>query len=83
MSQKIVCFYPTHQKRTNHFLYNLSKMLESSGKFKCIGYKDVKKENPKKIFSADVYHINWFDQSKNIVSFFMRLYFLIALKQIL
>lgn len=80
MSQKIVCFYPTHQKRTNHFLYNLSKLLESSGKFKCIGYKDVKKENPKKIFSADVYHINWFDQSKNIVSFFMRLYFLIALK---
>ena len=77
---KTVCFYPTNQKRTNHFLYNLSNLLESSGKFKCIGYKEIKKECPRQIFSADVYHINWFDQSKDVLSFFKRLYFLLALK---
>ena len=37
MSVKTVCFYPTNQKRTNHFLFNLSTLLESSGKFNCIG----------------------------------------------
>lgn len=80
MSVKTVCFYPTNQKRTNHFLFNLSTLLESSGKFNCVGYKDVKKQSPGKIFSADVYHINWFDQSKDVVSFLKRLYFLVALK---
>ena len=80
MNTKTVCFYPTNQKRTNHFLYNLSNLLESSGKFKCVGYKDVKKSNPKSIFDADAYHINWFDQSKTFVSFLMRLYFLFMLK---
>lgn len=78
--QKTVCFYPTHQKRTNHFLFNLSKLLESSGRYRCVGYKDVKKENPKLIFDADVYHINWFDQSKTFVSFLKRFYFLLVLK---
>ena len=80
MSQKTICFYPTNQKRTNHFLYNLSSLLESTGMFKCVGYKEIKKESPRQLFSADVYHINWFDQSKDIVSFVKRLYFLIALK---
>ena len=77
---KTVCFYPTNQKRTNHFLYNLSSLLESSGKFNCLGYKEVKKKSSKQIFSADVYHINWFDQSKDVISFFKRLYFLLMLK---
>lgn len=80
MQQKTICFYPTHQKRTNHFLFNLAKLLESSGCFKCVGYKDVKKSNPKSIFDADIYHINWFDQSKTFVSFLKRLYFLLMLK---
>ena len=80
MSQKTICFYPTNQKRTNHFLFNLSKLLEASGNFKCVGYKDIKKESPKRIFSADIYHINWFDQSKDVVSFLKRLYFLVMLK---
>lgn len=80
MQQKTICFYPTHQKRTNHFLFNLSKLLETTGRYKCIGYKETKKESPKEIFGADVYHINWFDQSRNFVSFLKRLYFLVALK---
>lgn len=80
MKQTTICFYPSNQKRTNHFLFNLSRLLESNSGVKCIGYKDIKKENPKAIFGADVYHINWFDQSNNFVSFLKRLYFLIALK---
>lgn len=80
MQQKTICFYPTHQKRTNHFLFNLSKLLESSGRFKCVGYKDIQKSSPKSIFDADIYHINWFDQSKTFVSFLKRLYFLLMLK---
>lgn len=80
MSQKTVCFYPSNQKRTNHFLFNLSRLLESSGRFKCVGYKEVQKETPKDLFKSDIYHINWFDQSKDVVSFLKRLYFLIALK---
>lgn len=80
MSQKTVCFYPSNQKRTNHFLFNLSKLLESSGMFNCVGYKEIQKDSPKLLFKADVYHINWFDQSKDVISFLKRLYFLIALK---
>lgn len=80
MSQKTVCFYPSNQKRTNHFLFNLSKLLESSGKFKCVGYKEIQKDAPKDLFKSDVYHINWFDQSKDVISFLKRLYFLMALK---
>lgn len=80
MSQKTVCFYPSNQKRTNHFLFNLSNLLETSGQFRCVGYKEIQKENPKQLFKADVYHINWFDQSKDVVSFLKRVYFLVALK---
>ena len=72
-----VCFYPSNKKRTNHFLYNLSNLLESTGKIRCVGYKDISK---KSLYSYNVYHINWFDQSKNFVSFLKRLYFLLALK---
>lgn len=80
MNQKTVCFYPSNQKRTNHFLFNLSRLLESTGRFRCVGYKEIQKECPGKLFQADIYHINWFDQSKNVVSFCKRLYFLFALK---
>ncbi len=75
-----VCFYPSNQKRFNHFLFNLSKLLETSGDFECAGYKEIQKESPKDLFKYDVYHINWFDQSKSVVSFLKRVYFLLALK---
>lgn len=77
---KKVCFYPSCQKRTNHFLFNLAKLLESTGNVECVGYKEIQKECPKDLFKADVYHINWFDQSKTLTSFLKRLYFLLALK---
>lgn len=80
MNRLIVCFYPSCQKRTNHFLYNLSRVLESTGRIKCVGYKELRQINPSDVFNADVYHINWFDQSKNIGSFLKRLYFLVVLK---
>lgn len=78
---KKVCFYPSCQKRTNHFLFNLAKLLESSGNFQCVSYKEMKKEGSGNLFESDVYHINWFDQSKTFFSFLKRLYFLLALKQ--
>lgn len=80
MNQKTICFYPSCQKRTNHFLFNLAKLLESSGNFLCFGYKEIQKQSPKDLFKFDVYHINWFDQSKTFMSFLKRLYFLLALK---
>lgn len=79
MSKTIICFYPTHQKRSNHFLFNLAKLLESSGAFECWGYKDLQKERPRDLFKADIYHINWFDQSVSFVSFLKRLCFLLTL----
>lgn len=80
MKKKIICFYPSNQKRTNHFLYNLSRLVESSGFFECVGYKEVKKKSPGKIFFADIYHLNWFDQSRDLASFFKRMFFLFALR---
>lgn len=80
MSKKIICFYPSIKKGTNHFLYNLAKLLEDSGDFDCWDYKEIKKKQSKKIFQADVFHFNWYDQSLTLFSFFKRFYFLIALK---
>lgn len=80
MKQKTICFYPSCQKRSNHFLFNLSKLLESLGDIRCVSYKDVRKETPNLLYDFDIYHINWFDQSKTFISFLKRFYFLIRLK---
>jgi beta-1,4-mannosyltransferase len=80
MKTKTICFYPSIKKGSNHFLFNLSKFLESTGKFRCVGYKEVKKEFSRRLLDADIYHMNWFDQSKSVFSFFSRLLFLILLK---
>lgn len=77
MQQKTICFYPSCQKRYNHFLFNLAKLLESNSNIQCVSYKDLSK---KEIFNSDIYHINWFDQSKTFLSFLKRLYFLVMLK---
>ena len=80
MSKIIICFYPSIKKGTNHFLYNLSTLLEEENDIECWGYKEVKKLSPKKLFDANIYHFNWFDQSATFFSFLKRLCFLLVLK---
>ena len=80
MSKKIICFYPSIKKGTNHFLYNLSTLLENDNDIECWSYKEIKKSSPKKLFDANIYHFNWFDQSITFFSFLKRLYFLLFLK---
>lgn len=77
---KTICFYPSIRRGTNHFLFNLAKVLESTGNFRCVGYKELKEKCPGRLLCADVYHINWFDQSRDILSFLKRLLLLCALK---
>jgi beta-1,4-mannosyltransferase len=79
MPKKIVCFYPAYQKRTNHFLFNLASLLNNSEKFECWDYQEIQKSRPEDLFKADIYHINWFDQSVSFFSFVKRLYFLLVL----
>lgn len=74
-----VCFYPTCKNGTNHFLRNLSRVLEDSGDFECRGFLDMARAH-ENVFGLDVYHFNWFDQSEDIISFFYRLYILIRLR---
>ena len=79
MDKVKVCFYPTCENATNHFLANLARLLRSSGDFECSGFLDLAKQKKGEEFRQDVYHINWFDQSLTFASFLYRYYILLRI----
>ena len=79
MNKLKVCFYPTCENATNHFLANLARLLREEGSFECSGFLDLAKCGKGEEFKKDVYHFNWFDQSLSFGSFLYRLYILLRL----
>ena len=79
MDKVKVCFYPTCENATNHFLANLARLLRSSGDFECSGFLDLAKQKKGEDFRQDVYHINWFDQSLTFASFLYLYYILLRI----
>ncbi len=77
MKKVKVCFYPTCENATNHFLANLARLLKEDGGFECAGFLDLTKQKNGEEFRQDVYHFNWFDQSLSFFSFLYRLYILL------
>lgn len=77
MDKVKVCFYPTCENATNHFLANLARLLRSEGRFECSGFLDLAKQGKGEEFRQDVYHFNWFDQSLSVWSFLYRFYILL------
>lgn len=80
MKKTKVCFYPTCENATNHFLANLARLLCAEGGFECSGFLKLAKDSDGEVYRQDVYHFNWFDQSVTFVSFVYRLYILLRLK---
>ena len=77
MDKVKVCFYPTCENATNHFLANLARLLRDEGSFECSGFLDLAKQKKGEEFKQDVYHFNWFDQSLTFASFLYRYYILL------
>ena len=77
MDKVKVCFYPTCENATNHFLANLARLLRDEGSFECSGFLDLAKQKKGEEFRQDVYHFNWFDQSLSFASFLYRFYILL------
>lgn len=77
MDKVKVCFYPTCENATNHFLANLARLLRDEGSFECSGFLDLAKQKKGEEFRQDVYHFNWFDQSLTFASFLYRFYILL------
>lgn len=77
MDKVKVCFYPTCENATNHFLANLARLLCDEGGFECSGFLDLAKQKKGEEFRQDVYHFNWFDQSLTFASFLYRFYILL------
>lgn len=80
MRKTKVCFYPTCENATNHFLANLARLLCTEGSFECRGFLDMANAKSAELFKQDVYHFNWFDQSISFFSFWYRLYILLRLR---
>ena len=56
MDKVKVCFYPTCENATNHFLANLARLLRDEGGFECSGFLDLAKQKKGEEFRQDVYH---------------------------
>lgn len=79
MNKLKVCFYPTCENATNHFLANLARLLCEEGSFECSGFLDLARCRKGEEYRQDVYHFNWFDQSVTFGSFLYRFFILLRL----
>ncbi len=60
--KKKVIIYPARHSKHNLYIDNLYHTI--CDEYDVVGYDEVKKQGVKSILSADIYHLNWYENVK-------------------